>query len=54
MKRKPLSQTNPYLRDPKTREKFIDISVKTSSAVEGIYVDLTSKSSKKSSSKNHS
>jgi hypothetical protein len=38
--KKPLIETNPYLRDPKQRSKLIRRSVLTSSAVDGIYVDL--------------
>jgi hypothetical protein len=35
---KTLAQSNPYLRSAKTREKALYISVKTSSAIEGIRV----------------
>ena len=31
---KPLSETNPYLRDPKQREKFLLINVTSSTAIE--------------------
>lgn len=33
---KPLSETNPYLRDPKLRGKLILVAAATSSAIEGI------------------
>lgn len=36
MNRKPLIETNPYLKDAKTRQKLIARSVRTSSGVEGI------------------
>lgn len=36
MKIKPLSETNPYLRDPVERERLVTRSVRTSCAVEGI------------------
>ena len=40
MKRKeqPLSETNPYLRDPKLRKKMILVSAASSSAIEAIRV----------------
>ncbi len=40
MKRKeqPLSETNPYLRDPKLRNKMILVSAASSAAIEGIRV----------------
>lgn len=34
--KKPLIETNPYLKDPVTREKLISRSVRTSCGVEGI------------------
>lgn len=34
---KTLSETNPYLRDPEMRKKSLWISVKSSSAIEGIH-----------------
>ena len=37
-KEKPLSETNPYFRDPKLRKKMILISAASSSAIEGIRV----------------
>lgn len=40
MRTKPLNETNPYMRDPETRERLIDRSVASSSAVEGIKVDF--------------
>ena len=40
MSEKPLSETNPYLQDPKEREKLIVIAASTSSAIEGIHVPL--------------
>lgn len=39
-KKRPLIETNPYLRDPAQRDRLITRSVLTSSAVEGIYVNL--------------
>lgn len=41
---KPLSETNPYMKNPETRERLIDRSVSTSSAVEGIKVNFDAKS----------
>ena len=40
MKRKeqPLSETNPYLRDPKLRKKTISVAAVASAAIEGIRV----------------
>ena len=35
---KPLSETNPYLRDPKLRKKMIVVAAATSAAIEGIRV----------------
>ena len=35
-KEKPLSETNPYFRDPKLRKKMILISAASSAAIEGI------------------
>lgn len=40
---RPLIETNKYLRDPAQRERLINRSVETSSAVEGIYVKLQPK-----------
>jgi len=37
-KEKPLSETNPYFRDPKLRKKMILISAASSAAIEGIRV----------------
>jgi len=37
---KPLSETNPYWRDPKLRKKMILISAASSAAIEGIRVPL--------------
>ena len=39
-KEKPLSETNPYFRDPKLRKKMILISAASSAAIEGIRVPL--------------
>jgi len=39
-KRKSLIETNPYLKDPKKRAELIRMSVLTSSAVEGIYINI--------------
>lgn len=41
MHTRPLSETNPYMRDREMRERLIDRSVASSSAVEGIKVDFT-------------
>ncbi|MBI3321821.1 MAG: hypothetical protein HYZ91_06105 [Candidatus Omnitrophica bacterium] len=35
---KPLSETNPYFRDPKLRDKMIVVAAASSSAIEGIRV----------------
>ena len=35
---KPLSETNPYWRDPKLRKKMILVAAASSSAIEGIRV----------------
>ena len=35
---KPLSETNPYMRDPKLRDKMILVSAASSAAIEGIRV----------------
>lgn len=43
MKTKPLSQTNPYLRDPKQRAEMIRAHVISSSAIEGVHVKYSSK-----------
>lgn len=34
MNRKPLSETNPYLRDPKAYERFLIVNVTRSTAIE--------------------
>lgn len=39
-RKKPLSETNPYLKDPEMRKKLIRRSVISSCGVEGIKVDL--------------
>lgn len=41
MKTKPLIETNPYLKDPATRERLISRSVRTSCGVEGIKAPTT-------------
>ena len=41
MKMKPLSETNPFLKDPDLREEFIIRSVMTSCGVEGVNVDFS-------------
>lgn len=46
--KKPLTETNPYLKDPKQRAELIKMSVLSSSAVEGIYFNITSFSCYKS------
>ena len=38
MKKKPLSETNPYLKDPEKRRKGMITNVVSSSAIEGIKV----------------
>ena len=35
---KPLSETNPYLQDPKLRKEMIVVAAATSAAIEGIRV----------------
>ncbi len=35
-----LSETNPYMRDPKLRDKMILVTAASSSAIEGIRVSL--------------
>lgn len=40
MKTKSLIETNPYLKDPATREKLVMRSVVTSCGVEGVKVDF--------------
>ncbi len=35
---KPLSETNPYFRDPKLRRKMMLVTAASSSAIEGIHV----------------
>lgn len=53
--KKPLIETNPYLKDPVTRKRVIDRSVVSSCGVEGIELNLrkssrtTGDSSKKKS-----
>ena len=37
-RKRPLIETNPYLRDPEQRDRLIARSVLTSSAVEGIHL----------------
>lgn len=39
-RKKSLIETNLYLKDPKKRAELIKMSVLTSSAVEGIYVNI--------------
>ncbi|MBI5194817.1 MAG: hypothetical protein HZA10_00675 [Nitrospirae bacterium] len=36
MKKKPLKETNPYLRNPDLREALVNLSVSSSTAVEGV------------------
>lgn len=38
-RKKPLSETNHYLKDPEIRKKLAERSVRTSSGVEGIKLD---------------
>ena len=40
-RKKPLSETNPYLKDPAMRKKLIEQSAVSSCGVEGIILDLT-------------
>lgn len=40
MKTKPLTETNPYLKDASTRERLVERSVATSCGVEGVKVDF--------------
>jgi len=40
MKKKSLMETNPYLRDPELREALLNISVATSTAVEGMKIKI--------------
>jgi hypothetical protein len=35
---KPLSETNPYLKDPEERKKLIRLTVESSAAVEGVHI----------------
>ena len=35
---KPLSETNPYMKDPKLRDKMIVVAAASSSAIEGVRV----------------
>lgn len=37
MKKKSLKETNPYLKDPELREALINLSVSSSTAVEGVH-----------------
>ena len=37
-KERPLSETNPYMRDPKLRDKMIVVAAASSAAIEGIRV----------------
>ncbi len=38
MNGKPLTETNPYLKDPKERKTLLLISVSTSTAIEGVHI----------------
>jgi hypothetical protein len=38
MKRKPLIQANPYLKDPANQQRLLSIAVSSSTAIEGIQV----------------
>jgi len=38
MKKKPLKETNPYLKDPELRDALINLSVSSSTAVEGVRI----------------
>jgi hypothetical protein len=37
MNRKPLIQTNPYLRDSRTRRKVLSVVISSSTAIEGVH-----------------
>ena len=43
MNAKPLSQTNPYLRDPKQRAEMTRAHIIGSSAIEGVHVRYSAK-----------
>ena len=45
-KKQTIAQANPYMQDPKAKSDMIRRSVLSSSAVEGIYVDLPDKNNK--------
>ena len=38
MLKKPLIETNPYLKDPVQRKSLLDISVSSSTAIEGVRI----------------
>ena len=40
MSEKPLTETNPYLRDPEERKQLVLVAASSSSAIEGIHVPL--------------
>jgi hypothetical protein len=40
MKKKSLLETNPYLKDPELRAALIEISVASSTAVEGVRIKI--------------
>ena len=48
---KPLVATNPYLKDPRQRERLLKKSVTTSTAIEGIQVSLVEPGPNKSHAK---
>lgn len=48
MAKKPLIKTNPYLKDPAKRRTLFIATVLSSTAIEGIHVDLDFRISKKS------
>ena len=38
MPQKPLIETNPYLKDPVQRKSWLDTSVSSSTAIEGVHI----------------
>jgi hypothetical protein len=48
---KPLVATNPYLKDPRQRERLLKKSVITSTAIEGVQISVGEPESNKSQAK---
>jgi len=46
MKKKSLLETNPYLKDPELRAALIEISVASSTAIEGVHIKIPKLSKK--------